>query len=108
MSFAALESRLAGAVIARIGNITLTNGVDGFRADLRRGVEFVGEYGITSERRDRITVLKADAGWFASGLSIQADPLAYSAAELLAMERASWTLDRVAEDDGQLVSWWLR
>jgi hypothetical protein len=108
MSFAALETRLAAAVIARIGNITLTDGVDGFPADLRRGVEFVGEFGLTGERRDRITVHKADATWFANGLSIQADPLTYSPAELLAMERTSWYLDRVADDDGQLVSWWLK
>lgn len=108
MSFAALETRLAAAVIARIGNITLTNGVDVIPADLRRGVEFVGEFGLTGERRDRITVHKADASWFANGLAIQADPLTYSTAELLAMERSSWYLDRVAADDGQLVSWWLK
>ena len=108
MSFAALETRLAAAVIARIGNITLTNGVDVLPADLRRGVEFVGEYGLTGERRDRITVHRADASWFANGLAIQADPLTYSPAELLAMERTSWYLDRMAGDDGQLVSWWLR
>ena len=109
MSFAALETRLAAAVIARIGNITLTNGVDvPFPADLRRGVEFVGEFGLTGERRDRITVHRADAAWFANGLAIQADPLTYSPAELLAMERTSWYLDRMAGDDGQLVSWWLR
>lgn len=108
MSFAALEARLAAAVIARIGNITLSNGVDVLPADLRRGVEFVGEFGLTGERRDRITVHKADATWFANGLSIQADPNTYSPAELLAMERTRWTLDRVADDDGQLVSWWLR
>ena len=108
MSFATLETRLASAVIARIGNITLANGVNVIAADLRRGVEFVGEYGLTGERRDRITVLRSSASWFVNGLAIQADPLTYSPAELLAMERTSWALDRLAEDDGQLVSWWLR
>lgn len=108
MSFATLETRLASAVIARIGNITLANGANVIPADLRRGVEFVGEYGLTGERRDRVTVQKSAASWFANGLVIQADPLTYSPAELLAMERTSWTLDRMADDDGQLVSWWLR
>lgn len=71
-------------------------------------MEFVGEFGLTGERRDRITVHRADAAWFANGLTIEADPLTYSAAELAAMERTSWKLDRMADDDGHLVSWWLR
>lgn len=108
MSFSTVEARLAAAVIAQIGNITLSDGVNVIRADMRRGVDFVGEYGITGERRDRITVLKSDASWFVNGLSIQADPRTYSVDELLAMERTSWTLDRMAEDNGYLVSWWLR
>lgn len=108
MNFAALESSLASVALATFQNITLTNGVDAFGAVLDRGVEFVGEYGLTGERRDRITVARADASWFANGLAIQADPNTYTTAELLAMERTSWTLDRIAADDGHLVSWWLR
>lgn len=108
MSFAALESRLADAVVSRLGNITLFNGVDVLSADLRRAVEFVGEYGPTGERRDRITVSRADAATFVSGMPLEADPSTYTPAELLAMERSSWTLDRLASDDGHLVSWWLR
>lgn len=108
MSFAALETRLAAAVMATFGNITLSNGVDAFAADLRRGVEFIGEYNLTGERRDRITVHKAAAAGFTNGLAIQADPNTYSPAELSAMERTSWYLDRVAADDGHLVSWWLK
>lgn len=108
MSFAALETRLAAAVIGRLGNITLSNGVDVLSADLRRGVEFVGEYGITGERRDRITVTRAAAAAFVAGMVLEADPITYTAAELLAMDRTSWTLDRMADDDGHLVSWWLR
>lgn len=108
MSFAALESRLADAVIDGIGNIVLSNGITVLRADLRRGVEFVGEYGATGELRDRVTVRRQDAAWFERGMTIQADPLTYTPAELLAMPRTSWTLDRMAADDGHLVSWWLR
>lgn len=108
MTFDVLESRLADAVINGIGNIVLSNGIDVMRADLRRGMEFVGEYGATGELRDRITVRRQDAVWFERGLVIQADPLTYTPAELLAMPRTSWTLDRMADDNGHLVSWWLR
>lgn len=106
--FAAIESTLARITQATFENIKFSNGVAAFGGVLDRGVEFVGEFGLTGERRDRITVHKADASWFANGLSIQADPLTYSAAELLAMERTRWYLDRMAADDGQLVSWWLK
>lgn len=108
MTFDVLESRLADAVINGIGNIVLSNGIDVMRADLRRGVEFVGEYGATGELRDRITVRRQDAALFERGMVIQADPLTYTPAELLAMPRTSWTLDRMADDNGHLVSWWLR
>lgn len=108
MSFAALESRLAAAVVTRLGNITLSSGVAVFDAVLDRAVEFVGEYGLTGERRDRIAVGRADAAAFVAGMVIEADPATYSAAELAAMDRTSWTLDRLAADDGHLVSWWLR
>lgn len=106
--FAALELRLASVTLATFHNIHLTDGVNVVGAVLDRGVEFIGEYGLTGERRDRITVKVADAAWFANGLAIQADPNTYSVAELLAMERTTWTLDRMAADDGLLVSWWLK
>lgn len=106
--FAALESRLASVTLDTFHNIHLTDGVNVIGAVLDRGVEFMGEYGLTGERRDRITVQVADAAWFANGLAIQADPNTYSVADLLAMERTTWTLDRVAADDGLLVSWWLK
>lgn len=106
--FAALESRLASVSLETFHNIHLTDGVNVFGAILDRGVEYVGEYGLTGERRDRITVSLADASWFANGLQVQADPLTYSVADLLAMERTSWFLDREAANDGHLVSWWLK
>lgn len=107
-SFSALEVSLAGTVMDRFENIRLSDGVDVFGAVLDRAVEFVGEYGLTGERRDRITLRRTDAVGFARGGAIQADPGTYSAAELAAMERTSWTLDRMDFDDGQLVSWWLK
>jgi len=106
--FAALEARLASTALETFHNIHLTDGVNVVGAVLDRGVEFMGEYGLTGERRDRITVQVADAAWFANGLAIQADPNTYSVADLLAMERTTWTLDRMAADDGLLVSWWLK
>lgn len=108
MNFAALESTLASVSLAAFANLTLSTGVAVFNAVMDRGVEFIGEYGLTGERRDRITVNRADAAEFATGLVLQADPNTYTTAELLAMERTSWTLDRIADDDGHLVSWWIK
>lgn len=106
--FAAMETRLAAVSLETFHNIHLTDGVNVFGAILDRGVEFVGEYGLTGERRDRITVALADASWFANGVAIHADPNTYPVAELLAMEKTSWYLDREAANDGHLVSWWLK
>jgi hypothetical protein len=106
--FAALEASLASVVHETFHNIHLTDGVHVIGAVLDRGVEFVGEFGLTGERRDRITVQRADAAWFVTGLEIQADPNTYSVEDLLAMERTKWKLDRKASDDGYLVEWWLK
>lgn len=108
MNFAALESSLASVALATFGNFYFSYGAVTFFAELRRGVDYSGEYGITEDKRDRITVARADAAGFANGLVIQADPSYYTVAELLAMDRTSWTLERKDSDDGQLVSWWIK
>jgi hypothetical protein len=108
MSFAAIESRLAVATLGALANITLAKGAAVVVAILDRSVETLGEYGLTGERRDRITLLRTDGSGWAAGDAIAADPGTYTAGELAAMERTSWTLDRLATDDGHLVSWWLR
>ena len=106
--FAAFEASLSDTMVETFSNLVLTNGVSVVDAVLDRGAEFVGEYGLTGERRDRITIKKADAWWFANGVTIKADPATYTIDELLAMERHTWVLDRVDTDDGMLVSWWLK
>ena len=93
-AFAAIETSMATAMLAAFANITLVNGSDVFDAVLDSGVEFVGEYGLTGDLRDRLTVLKSDAREFANGLVLHADPATYSVDELLAMTRSAWTLDR--------------
>ena len=106
--FAALETQLAEMAIDTFHNIHLTNGVDVFGAVLDRGVDTMGELGLSTGLRDRITVLRADAEWFAPGLEIHADPATYSTTDRLAMPRSSWYLDRLASDDGYVVIWWLK
>ena len=107
-AFATIETRLASATLAAFENIRLLVGAAVIGGVLDRAVDSVGEYGFTGERRDRLTVKRADASAFANGLAIQADPSTYSVAELAAMERTSWTLDRVDADDGQVAVWWLK
>jgi hypothetical protein len=99
---------MATAMLAAFSNITLTDGVRVFGAVLDRNVETMGEYGLTGERRMRIQVLRSDSSGFTGGKVLQADPATYSVDELLAMDRNSWTLDRLADDDGIVVSWWLK
>jgi hypothetical protein len=107
-AFAALESRLASATMGALANITLAKGAAVVEAILDRSVETLGEYGLTGERRDRIILLRGDASGWAVGDAIAADPATYSAAELTAMGKSSWKLDRIAADDGHTVSWWLK
>lgn len=107
-SFATLESNLASASLAAFENIRLTDGIAPFGAVLDRAVETVGEFSYTGERRDRITVLKSLATTFVPGMRIEADHATYTTAELLAMPRIEWTLDRKESDDGIVVVWWLK
>jgi hypothetical protein len=107
-AFSAVESSLASATLAAFVNIRLSNGVDVLDAVLDRGVETLGEYGLSNGLRDRITVARADAEWFAPGLPIEVDPATYSATQRLAMPRAAWYLDRMVADDGYVQIWWLK
>lgn len=106
--FASLESRLATGIVAAFDNIRLTDGARAFSAVMDRNVEFIGEHGLTSDRRTRITVTKSAAVGFASGLALTVDPATYTTNEILAMERSAWVLDRLAEDDGHTEIWWLK
>jgi hypothetical protein len=106
--FAALESRLSATVVRVFGNVWLVVGGQAVRAVLDRGLDSLGEFGALGEARDRITVMRADAECFASGMPVVIDENRYSADAILAMPRLAWALDRMAEDDGHLVSWWLR
>ena len=107
-AFAALESTLASATLGALANIKLAKGAGVVSAILDRMVETVGEYGLTGERRDRITLLRTEASGWAGGDSIAADPATYTAGELLAMGKSSWKLDRIDDDDGHTVTWWLK
>lgn len=107
-AFAALESSLASATLGALANITLAKGAAVVVAILDRAVDMVGEYGLTGERRDRITVLRSAATGWAGGDSIAADPATYSSGELAAMTKSSWKLDRIAADDGHTITWWLK
>lgn len=107
-AFAALESRLASAVIGTLGNIALTDGVTSYSAVLDRNVQRVGEYGQFVESRDKIAFNKSVAPALEPGMVLAADPAVYSVAELLAMSATSWTLDALESDDGMVAVWWTR
>ncbi len=106
--FAAIEAQLAETSMEVFENIHLLIGVDVIGAVLDRGVDPIGEFGMTNERRDRITVHVDDAVNFANGVAVQADPGTYTVDQLLAMERYTWTLDSEASNDGLLAVWWLK
>lgn len=99
---------MASATLGALANITLAKGAAVVEAMLDRSVETVGEFGLTGERRDRITLLRTAASGWAGGDSIAADPATYSSGELTAMGKSSWKLDRIAADDGHTVTWWLK
>lgn len=105
---AKLENALANAEIAVHANIALTDGVRQFKAVLDRSVETVGEFDLTGERRDRITVLNSVSGNFVPGMALEVDPAFYTVDEILSMPRAQWKLDRKDEDDGHVTVWWLK
>lgn len=107
-SFAALESSLAAVTLGAFENIRLSDGVNVFGAVLDRSVETVGEFDLTGERRDRITVLNSVSGNFVPGMALEVDPAFYTVDEILAMPRAQWKLDRKDEDDGHVTVWWLK
>lgn len=108
MPFSAIEASLSSVTIGALSNITIYKDGSVVSAILDRSVETLGEYGLTGERRDRITLLRADASGWAGGDSIAADPATYSADDLAAMVKSSWKLDRISSDDGHTVSWWLK
>jgi hypothetical protein len=105
---AALEARTASIGLAAHVNAWLLNGSTPFDAVLDRSVATLGEFNLTEERRDRITVMRSAAATFANGQAITADPARYTSAEIAAMGKSSWKLDRVDKDDGLVVSWWLK
>jgi hypothetical protein len=107
-AFAALETSLAAATLGAFENIRLSTGSGVFGAVLDRAVDTVGEFGLSGDPRDRITVLRAEAANFTPGMPLAADPATYSVTERLAMPRASWHLDRMANDDGHVQIWWLK
>lgn len=107
-AFAALESNLASVSLAAFENIRLTDGIAPFGAVLDRAVETMGEFRLTGERRDRITVLKSLATHFVPGLEIGLDADSYTTDEILAMPASNWKLDRKESDDGLVVVWWLK
>lgn len=107
-SFAALESSLAAVTLGAFENIRLSDGVNVFGAVLDRSVETVGEFDLTGERRDRITVLNSVSGNFVPGMALEVDPAFYTVDEILSMPRAQWKLDRKDEDDGHVTVWWLK
>lgn len=107
--FAALESRVAAIASTVFGNTHLVvNGGVQVTAVLDRGISQIGEYDLTGERRDRISLRRADALTFAAGQTVVADTARYTAGEIAAMGKSSWKLDRLDADDGHLVSWWLK
>lgn len=110
LEFAALESTLSNTVITAFENIRLVAGAATFGAVLDRAVDKHGEYSLTSERRDRITLLKAaaTAAALTPGLAVAVDPAFYTPAQITAMVKSSWKLDRMESDDGHVVEWWLK
>jgi len=108
--FASIESTLAATSVATFENIRLIAGAVPFGTVMDRDVDMIGEYGLSGERRDRITLLKSvsAAAGLAGGVTVSPDPAYYSAGEIAAMVPSSWVVDRLAVDDGHVVSWWLR
>ena len=110
MSFAAVEALSASAAAALFVNFHLIKGTYAFAVTLDRGVEQIGEYNLSGERRDRISLLKstAAAAGLAGGATVSPDPAHYSVGELAAMVPANWVIDRKDADDGHIVSYWLK
>ena len=108
MDFAAIEADVVAATQATFENVRLTDGINVFGAIMDRNAEFVGEYGMTGERRTRITVLTEYAANFTNGMTLALDPASYTTDAILAAERASWLLDRLDADDGVAASWWVK
>lgn len=107
-AFAQLETTMAATVMAAFANIRLAIGAAVVDATLDRSVETIGEFGLTGERRDRIAVLRTAASGWAGGDTISVDPATYTVDQILAMPKSSWKLDRIADDDGHTVTWWLK
>lgn len=107
-AFATLETRLAAKTVSAFSNLALALGAARFTAVLDRNVQRVGEFGQFIESRDQLTINKADIPELSVGTVLTADAAAYTAAELLALPRASWTLDALESDDGFIAVWWAR
>lgn len=109
-AFSQLEATLASSTLAAFENVRLilADGVSAFVAVMDTDVEVLGEFGLTSEARSRVSVASADAANFTGGATISLDPATYTTDEILAAPRAAWKLDRKASDDGHVAVWWLK
>lgn len=110
MNLAAVEALSASTAAELFTNFHMKAGAYAFAVTLDRGVEQIGEYDLTGERRDRISLRKSvsTAAALATGTAVVPDPAYYSAGEIAAMVPSSWKIDRKAADDGHIVTWWLK
>ena len=107
-SFATLERSLANANVTAFANRIMLKGTTQFPAIIDRSLNPLGEYDLTQVRQDRMTISLAAAPALAIGDTVSLDPAYYTAPELAAEPKTSWTLDRKGSDDGLVAEWWLR
>lgn len=107
-AFASIEATISAMAHAVFTNLVLTDGSRTFSVVLDRAAEVMGEFGLTGETRHRIKLLRAASNGLAIGDTLTPDPATYTPAEIAAMPRQSFVLDRVESDDGHIVGWWLK
>ena len=105
---AALESFTATLNVGVLGNVWLVKGGQPFLAIVDRGIEMVGEFGISAARQDRLTVVLSASPPLVVGDTVEADSAHYTTSELLAMVKTQWVIDRPESNDGAMAAWWLR
>lgn len=106
--FAGLEKTLATTVINTFANIALIDEADaGIEAVLTKANANLGEFDLSHEQRLQLVVNKQLYAGLKSGDVLSANPLQYTPDEITAMPQSTFTLDKLAEDDGLIQKWWV-
>jgi len=106
-NFANIEKRINTKVLARFANISLIDADDApVLAILNEDISTFGEVDLTYQGSKQLVFDKSIYPNLAVGAVLSPNPLQYTPAELAAMP-TSYTLDKLAEDDGYQQTWWV-